>query len=201
MALIRAAYGRHEQKNGTRVLVAVRREWPLLVATAFGICRGRIVARHPVRIGLVGSVVGVKYARARYSPVTPRATSVIDFGLSSHPYVPLVRWLRRHGLCPCGDRQGERYSEMPHHSFLLAMADHRQQRWRAAIPFKPDDCSYVNLGGSCQLSLLKPSEKSGSLPQRITRKGQEAPTPCPRLLQSCLKDTGQCKSTPPKWRS
>jgi hypothetical protein len=60
-----------------------------------------------------------------------------------------------------------------------------------AEPFKPDDCSYVNLGGSCQLSLLKPSEKSGSLPQRITRKGQEAPTPCPRLLQSCLKDTGQ----------
>jgi hypothetical protein len=53
----------------------------------------------------------------------PRTSSGgIDFGLSSHPYVPLVRWLRRHGLCPCGDRQGEHYSEMPHHSFLLAMA-------------------------------------------------------------------------------
>src|SRR5690242_20237187 len=97
---------------------------PLLLTTAFGICRGRIVARRPVRIGPVRSVVGVKYARARNSPVMiPRTSSGgIDFGLSSHPYVPLVRWLRRHGLCPCGDRQGEHYSEMPHHSFLLAMA-------------------------------------------------------------------------------
>src|SRR5262245_26639981 len=107
-----------------------------LLATALWSQRGtRVVARRPVRIGLIRSLVGVKYAKARYSPVMIPGTSWggIDSGLFSGPYVPLVRWLRRHGLCPC-DCQGEQnYSKMPHHSFLFAMADHRQQRWRAAI--------------------------------------------------------------------
>src|SRR5262249_26082381 len=77
----------------------------------------------------------VKYARARHSAVTIRGTSVINFRFSIHPWhslselplprrhllcVPLVQWLKRHGLCPCCDRQGEHYCEKPHYSFLLA---------------------------------------------------------------------------------
>src|SRR5215813_4610029 len=36
--------------------------------------------------------------------------------------VPLVQWLKRHGLCRCCDRQGEHYGEQPDYPFLLANA-------------------------------------------------------------------------------
>jgi hypothetical protein len=91
----------------------------LFAATALGIVPGRVVARRPVRIGPVRSIVGVKYARARHSAVTMRGTSSINFRFSSHPCVPLVQWLKRHGLCRCCDRQSEHYGEKPHYSFLL----------------------------------------------------------------------------------
>src|SRR6516162_6493193 len=81
-------------------------------ATALGSLRGtRVVARGPVRIGLIRSLVGVKYAKARHSTVMIRGTSIISFRLSSHPCVPLVQWLKRHGLCRCCDRKGEHCRE------------------------------------------------------------------------------------------
>ena len=85
-------------------------------ATALGSLRGtRVVARRPVRIGLIRSLVGVKYAKARHSTVTIRGTTIISFRLSSHPCVPVVQGLKRHGLCRCCDRQGEHYNEKPHY--------------------------------------------------------------------------------------
>src|SRR5215471_8208365 len=93
----------------------------LWAAAALGIVPGRVIARRPVRIGLVRSFVGVKYAGARHSTVTIRGTSVVNFRLSRHPCGPLVRWLKSHGRCRCCDRQGEHYGEKPHYSFLLGV--------------------------------------------------------------------------------
>ena len=104
----------------------------------------------------------------------------IDFGLSRHPYVPLVRWLRRHGLCPCGDRQDEHYSEMPHHSFLLTLADHRQLRWRAPISsigaestmgIEPPPCSCAD--DEDDLRALREARAEGT--DRVSRKPKNAP--------------------------
>src|SRR5262249_59245257 len=93
---------------------------PFSPATALGSLRGtRVVARRPVRIGLIRSLVGVKYANARHSTVTISGTSIISFRLSSHPCVPLVQWLIRHGLCRCCDCEGDRYGQEPRYSFLL----------------------------------------------------------------------------------
>jgi hypothetical protein len=55
--------------------------------------------------------------------MTIRGTSIINFRLSSHPCVPVVQWLKRHGLRRCCDHQGEHYGEKPHYSFLLAAWD------------------------------------------------------------------------------
>jgi hypothetical protein len=91
-------------------------------AAALGIVPGRVVARRPVWIWLVRSVVGVKYALTRHSAVTMRGTSIVNFRFSSHLCVPLVQRLKRHGLCRCCDRQGEHYGEKPHYSSPLANA-------------------------------------------------------------------------------
>jgi hypothetical protein len=56
---------------------------PLLLATTLGICRGRIVARRPVRIGPVRSVIGVQYVRARHCGPRKCRIVVLARGLSA----------------------------------------------------------------------------------------------------------------------
>ena len=105
-----------------------------MAGTALGIPVGSVVARRPVRIGFVWSVVRVKKARAGRSAVMIRGTSIINFRLPSHPCVPLVRWLKRHCLRRCCDRQGEHYGEKPHYSFLLAQTEQQSLECRDPRP-------------------------------------------------------------------
>src|SRR5262245_22875415 len=60
--------------------------------------------------------------------------------------VPVVRWLKRHGLCRCCDRQGEHYTEEPHYSFLLVKSAKGRKRQLPA----PLDTSAVGGGPNVQ---------------------------------------------------